>query len=226
MAKSSEFDKVPKRRNESTTNRRNLSGFLNINKPQGMTSHDVVAKVRRIIGTKHVGHGGTLDPLAEGVLPIAVGQACRLLRYIPSNKVYKADFLLGTSTTTDDTEGDVLEKSDAGSWPSLTVLEQSLSKFQGELDQVPPNFSAVHHEGKRLYELAREGVIIADRPARKVLVNSIDVLDYAAPTAVIRIDCGGGTYIRSIARDLGQLIGCGCCLSGSGSREIRSLSLA
>ena len=190
-----------------------LTGFLNINKPSAMTSHDVVQRLRRIVGTKHVGHGGTLDPMAQGVLPVAIGPACRLLRYVSSAKVYKADFLFGTTTTTDDTTGEILKVTRQDTWPLKDEIEQALSRFVGVLDQVPPSFSAVHHEGKRLYELARQGVVIANRPARRVVVETIDLLSYCAPEAVVRISCGGGTYIRSLARDVGELIGLGGCLS-------------
>lgn len=184
-----------------------------MHKPGGMTSHDVVSRVRKLIKTKHVGHGGTLDPMADGVLPIGVGSACRLFRYLPSNKIYKAEVLLGTRTTTDDIEGEPLELQLNGELPTRDELHLALSSFIGEQDQLPPMYSAIHHEGKRLYELARQGVTAVPVASRKVVISSIELLDYVAPRAVLRVTCGGGTYIRSIARDLGETLGCGGCLS-------------
>jgi tRNA pseudouridine55 synthase len=191
----------------------NSIGFLNINKPQGMTSHDVVQRVRRLAGVKQVGHGGTLDPMADGVLPVAVGAACRLLRYLPEAKIYKAEILLGTTTTTDDTEGQITGQCSPDQIPDEQRVRAALEHFIGELDQTPPMYSAVHHQGERLYALARKGVVVDSIPARKVLIEEIELLSYACPKITARIVCGPGTYIRSIARDLGSALGCGGCLS-------------
>jgi tRNA pseudouridine55 synthase len=188
-----------------------MIGFLNVYKPSGMTSHDVVQKVRRILSLKQIGHGGTLDPLAEGVLPIAIGSACRLLRFLPHDKVYLAGVLLGQKTDTDDIEGTVTATAPDFKPPVLSDIELALRSFKGTVMQRPPLYSAIHQQGKRLYELAREGKN-PEIAEREVVINAIDVIDYAYPLLQLRISCGGGTYIRSIARDLGEALGCGGCL--------------
>jgi tRNA pseudouridine55 synthase len=188
-----------------------MIGFLNVYKPSGMTSHDVVQKVRRTLSFKQIGHGGTLDPLAEGVLPIAVGSACRLLRFLPHDKVYLAGILFGQQTDTDDVEGKVLAAQPDFSPPSLSDVEAALRPFKGTVMQRPPLYSAIHQQGKRLYELAREGKT-PEIAERQVVIDTIEIIEYTYPLLQLRIGCGGGTYIRSIARDLGQALGCGGCL--------------
>jgi tRNA pseudouridine55 synthase len=188
-------------------------GFLNINKPQGMTSHDCVAKVRKILGTRRVGHSGTLDPMALGVLPIAVNQATRLLPYLPTGKAYRAVIRFGQTTTTDDREGEILSDRPC---PSLTLeeVEKHLAKFIGTIEQVPPAFSAIKIGGKKLYELARSGQNI-EVPSRTVTIESITILSWQPgdyPELTIEICCGAGTYIRSVARDWGDRLGCGAML--------------
>jgi tRNA pseudouridine55 synthase len=192
------------------------AAFLNINKPKGITSHDVVARLRRIIGIKQIGHGGTLDPMAEGVMTIALGKACRLLRFLPDDKTYKATIRLGLITDTDDIEGKVLaeDKSATDNPPSRELVAAALLDFKGDIEQIPPYFSAIHVDGQRLYELARKGQPPPDIKARPVTIHSIDLLDYQAPEITIRVHCSKGTYIRSIARDLGQKLGPGGTLSG------------
>jgi tRNA pseudouridine55 synthase len=188
-----------------------MLGFINVSKPAKMTSHDVVAKLRKMTGLKQVGHAGTLDPAATGVLPIALGSACRLLRYLTNDKIYVAEILLGTCTTTDDLEGSVLSQlpvEDA----IADSLADALSGFVGTQMQKPPTFSAVHHDGKRLYELARTGNAPVDVKARQVTVESIELLTVNLPVIQVRIKCSGGTYIRAIARDLGEKLGLGACL--------------
>ncbi len=185
-------------------------GFLNIKKPVGVTAHDVVAKVRRILRIKQVGHGGTLDPLASGVLPIAIGKATRLLRFLDGTKVYLAEIRLGLQTTTDDLEGDALKTSEE--FPSSSAVSERLLQFVGHIEQLPPLYSAVHVNGKRLYEMARAGETPESIPVRSVFVAAIEELGYAPPVVRVRITCGPGTYIRSIARDLGEKLGCGGCL--------------
>lgn len=188
-----------------------LCGFLNIKKPLGITAHDVVARVRKIVRLKQVGHGGTLDPLAEGVLPVAVGKATRLLRFIDGTKVYLAEIRLGLKTTTDDMEGD--ELSSSSKLPTEDAICKSIHNYVGDLQQIPPLYSAVHVDGKRLYELARAGQTVESMPLRPVSVYSIEELGYIPPIVKLRITCGAGTYIRSIARDLGDELECGGCLS-------------
>ncbi len=185
-----------------------MDGFLNLNKPAGLTSHDCVARVRRILRTKKVGHGGTLDPLATGVLPIAIGKATRLLPYLPNDKAYRAVIRFGVSTSTDDLEGEILA-SPGASTLQLGVIEQAIPSFIGEITQIPPIYSAIQVNGQRLYKLARAGETV-EVPARQVQIQSIDLHHWQPgeyPELTVNINCGGGTYIRSIARDLGVAVG-------------------
>lgn len=191
-----------------------MDGFLNLNKPQNFTSHDCVAKLRKIFKTKKIGHGGTLDPLATGVLPIAIGKATRLLQFLPTEKAYQAKIKFGMVTTTDDLEGDIISKTS----PVDLTLEKIipyLQDFIGEIEQYPPAYSAIKKNGKKLYELARKGEII-EIPKRWVKINKIDALSWENeefPELVLNINCGSGTYIRSIARDLGEKLGTGATLA-------------
>jgi tRNA pseudouridine55 synthase len=185
-----------------------MDGFLNLNKPAGFTSHDCVARVRRILKTKKVGHGGTLDPLATGVLPIAIGKATRLLPYLPTDKAYRAVIRFGIKTTTDDLEGEVIENPGAPDL-QLAAIEQALPSFIGEVTQIPPIYSAIQVNGQRLYKLARAGETV-EVPARIVQIQSIRILQWQPgefPELTVDIGCGSGTYIRSIARDLGVAVG-------------------
>ncbi len=181
-----------------------------------MTAHDVVAVLRKLTGMKQVGHSGTLDPMATGVLPIAVGKACRLIRFLADDKIYRAEVLFGRSTDTDDIEGAVLKSSP--SLPELAEISSGLEQFRGRIKQTPPLYSAIHIKGRRLYELARKGEKPEKIPQREVIVHSIDLLDYrideelGLPVLSLRIHCSTGTYIRSIARDLGELLGSCACL--------------
>lgn len=191
-----------------------MQGFLNLNKPPGMTSHDCVARVRRLLRLKRVGHGGTLDPAATGVLPIAVGAATRLLQFLRQDKAYLATIRLGVATATDDLEGAILS---AAPVPDLQKarVEAALGQFVGAIAQVPPAYSAIQVQGKRLYELARAGEAVEVKP-RLVEVCKIEVLDWRAgdfPEIDVRIACGPGTYIRAIARDLGAALQTGGCLA-------------
>ncbi|CAN5422436.1 tRNA pseudouridine(55) synthase TruB [soil metagenome] len=186
-------------------------GFINVHKPTGITSHDVINKLRRLIGVKQVGHGGTLDPLAEGVLPVAVGAACRLLRFLPQDKTYVAEILLGQQTSTDDIEGDTI-RSGQVSAISNQDIESALAQFNGEIDQVPPIYSAIHIDGKRAYELARAGNTAVEIKPRRITIFKLEILQIDLPIVKARIACSSGTYIRSIARDLGETLGCGGCL--------------
>ena len=191
-----------------------LDGFLNLNKPAGWTSHDCVAKVRRLLKMKRVGHGGTLDPLAVGVLPIALGRATRLLQYLPQDKAYRARIRFGMSTATDDLEGDILTSAPC---PELTQDDVTalLPCFLGKIQQIPPKYSAIQVGGKRLYELARAGVEV-DVPVRTVEIYDLTVLAWhpgQLPELEVAIACSSGTYIRAIARDLGDMAGVGATLS-------------
>jgi tRNA pseudouridine55 synthase len=190
-----------------------MHGFLNIDKPAGMTSHDVVARVRRLAGQKRVGHAGTLDPAATGVLVVALGTATRLIEYVQdqTSKRYLAVVHLGVATDTDDAEGRVLETRPA---PELDepALESALVPFRGRIEQVPPMYSALHHEGKRLHELARAGITV-ERAARPVLIERLDIVAWEPPLLTLDVLCGKGTYIRSLARDIGVALGCGAHLA-------------
>lgn len=192
-----------------------MEGFLNLNKPSGMTSHDCVARVRRLLRLKRVGHGGTLDPAATGVLPIALGKATRLLQYLRQDKTYRATIRLGVTTATDDTEGEVLVSQPA-SWLARETAQEALNSFLGKIQQVPPAYSAIQVQGKRLYQLARKGETV-EVPAREVEVRNIEVLDWRPgefPEIDATIECGPGTYIRAIARDLGAVLNTGGTLAG------------
>ena len=193
--------------------KRVLTGFLNLNKPLGWTSHDCVAKVRGLLKTKKVGHAGTLDPKATGVLPLAIGRATRLLQYLPDDKAYRATVRFGITTTTDDLEGEVMSQTEVPQL-SLAQIEAILPQFIGKIEQIPPQYSAIQIGGKRLYDLARAGVAV-DVPSREVQVSSLEVLHWQpgdVPEVTLAIACGGGTYIRAIARDLGVVLGCGATL--------------
>ena len=199
-------------------------GFLNLAKPRGPTSHDIVARVRRLTGVRRVGHAGTLDPLAEGVLVLALGRATRLLEYVVSGeKVYRATIRLGSTTTTDDAEGAVTETR------PLTIgradIEAALPQFVGEIAQRPPAFSAVQIGGRRAYDLARRGATV-ELPARPVRIDRLTVLSWQAPDLTLEVGCGPGTYIRSLARDLGAALGCGGHLAGLVRTRSGGFSLA
>lgn len=188
-------------------------GFLVLDKPAGLTSHDCVSRVRRAYGLRRVGHGGTLDPAVTGVLPIALGPATRLLPYLSGGKSYRGVIQLGVRTASDDLEGEVLQRQDV---PPLdaAALEQALAPFRGEILQRPPQVSAVHVDGERAHVRARRGeqVELAQRP---VTINALQLLGWNPATGQLElaIDCSAGTYIRSLARDLGAALGCGGALA-------------
>lgn len=190
-----------------------FNGFLNVLKPPGMTAHDVVAVLRRILQTRKIGHAGTLDPLAAGVLPVAVGSATRLIRFLRHDKEYLGEVLFGVATDTLDTAGRILERT---ALPlDAARLEAVLPRFRGEIIQRVPLVSAVQIEGKRLYALARAGIEI-ERPSRKAEIFALELRRFEEgefPRALLRVHCGGGTYIRSLAEDLGLALGGCACLS-------------
>jgi len=232
------------------TTKQNFFGIINVNKPKGFTSHDVVAKLRKILNIKQIGHTGTLDPMATGVLPVCIGKATKIIQYLESSKAYRAFIKLGIKTDTYDMEGQILEKIPVNI--NMDEIKKYLKDFKGEITQTPPIYSAVHYKGKRLYEYARKNIEITDIPTRKVTINSIELLDILSPppphasviarseatkqsmnscfldcrvgakvpprndenpVLIVDIDCSEGTYIRSIAYDLGEKLGCGACLS-------------
>lgn len=183
-------------------------GFLIIDKPAGVTSHDVVNQVRRVFGTRQVGHAGTLDPMATGVLVVAVGWSTRLLEFVVSDsKGYDAVIELGRVTDTDDVTGETL-KTFAGPFPPETEVETALVDFRGEIHQRPPNYSAIKQHGQPVYKKARAGEVV-ELTERPVTISFLEVLQYSPPLLSVRVECGSGTYIRSLARDLGARLGCG-----------------
>lgn len=182
-----------------------MFGLLNIYKPVGKTSHDVVAYLRKILKIKQIGHTGTLDPFAEGVLPICIGKSTRLIEYLPDDKAYLAFVQFGKSTDTYDIEGQTTFSTDE----KVTVdgITTKLQNFKGEIEQLPPIYSAIKVNGKKLYDYAREGKEVEVKP-RKIVINKIELksFDYEAQIAQIYIECSKGTYIRSIAHDLGKAL--------------------
>ena len=189
----------------------NLSGILNVYKPQGLTSHAVVSRVRRFYGVKRVGHAGTLDPMACGVLPVLVGSAASVQELVMEHdKTYKAGVLFGVTTDTGDVTGTVLD-TQAPTFDGA-ALNQAISRFTGEIDQVPPMYSALKVEGQKLYELARRGETV-ERKARKVTVYGIRLITpFDGKRCDMEVDCSKGTYIRTLAEDIGNALGCGACL--------------
>ena len=188
-----------------------MDGILNIDKPRDMTSYRVVALVKRLSGERRVGHAGTLDPLATGVLPVCLGQATRVVEFLAAaRKTYRAEIELGVTTDTYDASGSIIQKENPAGIHRKQV-EKALSSFRGVIRQTPPMYSAVKHQGKRLYELARAGITV-ERKSRPVTIHSLDIIDFQPPLVTVEVECGKGTYIRSLAHDLGQILGCGASL--------------
>ncbi|SFG49509.1 tRNA pseudouridine synthase B [Desulfotomaculum arcticum] len=194
-----------------------MNGILNVLKPAGMTSHDVVNFIRRLTGQKKAGHTGTLDPGAAGVLPVCLGKATRIIEYLYDNKSYRAEATLGISTTTQDAFGKVIHRS---SWDNidLTYIQGCLSSFTGKIEQIPPMTSAIKHQGKKLYELARAGIDV-EREPRTVYIDKIKIVHYypgkinCPPRIIFDVGCSAGTYIRTLCNDLGEKLGCGAFMS-------------
>jgi len=188
-----------------------LDGILNIDKPSGKTSYSVVALVKRLSGERRVGHAGTLDPAATGVLPVCLGQATRIVEFlVNTTKTYRAEIELGVATDTFDASGTVTYCADPSSI-DLDKLQSALSSFRGSIRQTPPMYSALKHRGQPLYKLARAGVNI-ERRSRPVTVHHLELVSWQIPFAALEIECSKGTYIRSLAHDLGQALGCGAHL--------------
>lgn len=183
-----------------------MEGIINVNKPSGITSFDVVRKLRRILHERKIGHTGTLDPLAEGVLVVCIGKATKLVQDIEGyEKTYIAGFELGYRTDTYDTEGQIIEKREINN-VTLGELENVLKKFIGEIEQIPPMYSALKVDGKKLYELARQG-IEAERKARLIEIKFIDIVEFDGVKGKIRCGVSKGTYIRSLIDDMGKALG-------------------
>lgn len=186
------------------------SGIINVYKEKGFTSFDVVAKLRGILKTKKIGHTGTLDPDAEGVLPVCIGRATKVCDILTDkDKVYEAVMLLGVETDTQDTTGEILKKLPVEE--SESVVKEAILSFVGEYAQIPPMYSALKVNGKKLYELAREGKTV-ERKARNVQIFSIEILEMDLPRVRMSVHCSKGTYIRTLCHDIGQKLGCGGCM--------------
>ena len=188
-----------------------INGIVNIYKEKGYTSHDVVAVLRKVVGQKKIGHTGTLDPEAEGVLPVCLGKATKLCDLLTDkDKTYEAVLLLGISTDTQDTTGKILEEKNTADLREEAVREVVLS-FEGEYDQIPPMFSALKVGGKKLYELARDGKEVERKP-RHVQIYRIRILQIDLPRVRMEVTCSKGTYIRTLCHDIGEKLGCGGCM--------------
>ncbi len=185
------------------------SGILNVDKPYGMTSMDVVRRVKRALRVKKgVGHGGTLDPIATGVIPVCIGQATRVMEYVlGGSKEYTCQIYMGASTDTYDAMGEIVSERDS-SHVTFEGIKSVLREFRGEIEQVPPVYSALKRQGRRLYDLARQGVEVELEP-RPVVVHEVSLAEWDPPIATVDIVCGKGFYVRSLAHDVGDALGCG-----------------
>jgi len=202
-----------------------MDGILNINKPRGETSFGIVALVRRLTSERRVGHAGTLDPEATGVLPVCLGKGTRVVGFlVEATKTYRAQIELGVTTDTYDASGKITERKDPSA-VSQEKLESALASFCGTIQQIPPMYSAVKYHGKRLYQLARDGIKVEPK-SRLAKIHHLELIDWQPPVVTIEVVCGKGTYIRSLAHDLGQALGCGANLKSlvrlrCGSFEIK-----
>lgn len=188
-----------------------MEGILVVDKPSGLTSHDCVKAARKRFGIKKVGHAGTLDPLATGILILLVGKAARLFsEFSGFDKEYEATLTLGTTTDTGDSEGKIIRSVGYGHITREKLLD-AFKKFQGAGEQVPPMVSALKYQGKRLYQLARQGIVVPRAP-RKIYIHSLSLIDFKPPQVDFRVSCSKGTYVRKLGEDIGGLLGCGGCI--------------
>ena len=203
--------------------RRPLHGVLLLDKPLGWTSHDALAKAKGMLRAEKAGHTGTLDPLASGLLPLCFGAATKFSQVsLDADKRYRATLQLGQRTSTGDREGEVIE--DRPVVADRAAVEAACARFTGRIDQLPPMHSALKHQGRALYEYARAGIVI-ERPTRSVSIHRIDIVDWQSPTLVIDVSCSKGTYIRTLAEDIGSALGCGAHLAalrrtGAGALDV------
>ena len=187
-----------------------IHGIINVYKEKGYTSHDAVARLRGILGQKRIGHTGTLDPDAEGVLPVCLGKATKVCELLADwDKTYRAILLLGQVTDTQDVSGEILETREVTA--SIKEVYEAIQSFKGEYAQVPPMYSALKVNGKKLYELAREGKTV-ERKARNVQIHEIKIHEIVLPRISMTVNCSKGTYIRTLCHDIGQKVGCGGCM--------------
>ena len=199
------------------------SGIINVYKEAGYTSFDVVAKLRGILHIKKIGHTGTLDPDAVGVLPICIGKATKVCDMLTNtDKTYVATLLMGVSTDTYDISGTILDKKEVNVTPEM--VEKTIKSFIGEQEQIPPMYSAIKVNGKKLYELAREGKVI-ERKARRINIYNIEIIDINLPRVKMRIDCSKGTYIRSLCNDIGEKLGCHGCMENLVRERVGNFSI-
>ena len=202
-----------------------MNGFIYVDKPEGITSFVAVAKIRRIFGIKKAGHTGTLDPMATGVLPVAIGHATRFIELIPSHdKAYRAKFILGKTTDTLDITGAVTGEYDVNC--GKDDVEKALADFRGEIEQIPPMYSAIKKDGVRLYDLARQGIEI-ERESRKVTIYALNLLSYCEETAEYEIECecSSGTYIRTLIADIGEKLGTGATMTALRRTKANGVSI-
>ena len=188
-----------------------MNGIVIVDKPQGWTSQDVTARLRRVFNTRRIGHGGTLDPMATGVLPVFVGRATRGVEFFEhAEKIYETVLRLGITTDTEDISGTVLTRQDA--FVTASQLETVLGQFRGEIMQVPPMYSALKVNGQKLYDLARKGVEVERKP-RPITIRELKLLSMEADGIHLRVHCSKGTYIRTLCKDIGEALGCGGCMA-------------
>ena len=188
-----------------------MNGIVIVDKPQGWTSQDVTARLRRVFNTRRIGHGGTLDPMATGVLPVFVGRATRGVEFFEhAEKVYETVLRLGITTDTEDITGTVLTEQDA--FVTGSMVEEVLTQFRGEIMQVPPMYSALKVNGQKLYDLARKGKEVERQP-RPITIHELTLLGMEADGIRLRVHCSKGTYIRTLCKDIGEALGCGGCMA-------------
>lgn len=200
-----------------------LNGVLLLDKPAGLSSNDALIKVKRLLNAKKAGHTGTLDPFATGLLPLCFGEATKFSQdLLEADKTYETVVHLGVRTATGDIEGEVLEQRDVAVTPEQ--VEAVLERFRGEINQVPPMYSALKRDGKPLYEYARAGITL-ERQARRVTIHALELLEYAAPTLRLRVTCSKGTYIRVLGEDIGAALGCGAHLQALRRTGVGELTL-
>jgi tRNA pseudouridine55 synthase len=210
---------------QARTPRRALHGVLLLDKPIGWTSNDALQKAKGLLRAEKCGHTGTLDPLATGLLPLCFGAATKFSQAsLDADKAYRATLRLGQRTNTGDREGDVIEEHAVDA--NRADIEAAIARFTGEIDQQPPMHSALKHQGRALYEYARDGIEV-ERPSRRVTIHRVDIVDWQSPTLVIDVVCSKGTYIRTLAEDIGRMLGCGAHLAalrrtGSGALRLEN----
>ena len=195
-----------------------MNGIVIVDKPQGWTSQDVTARLRRVFGTRRIGHGGTLDPMATGVLPVFVGRATRAVEFFEhAEKAYETVLRLGITTDTEDISGTVLEEKAVS--VTQEALDTALAQFRGQIQQVPPMYSALKINGQKLCDLARKGKTV-ERQSRTITIHALDCLEFTGQTVRLQVRCSKGTYIRTLCKDIGEALGCGGCMEAL--RRIRA----